>query len=119
MTKKTTAANNKTAASVANQSAQLTYLQIRQQSSAEIEEQQLQYDVIDCLSSLTDSIEETQRQLNSAKRHRETLLQKREVDWNALAQQDNKIAGYVKGLEMLKGYRNSYFPDWRSLRTQD
>lgn len=53
------------------------------------------------------------------KRNRSTMLNKKSIDWSALAQKDKEIDGYEEGLKALKSFRTVYFPNWRELITQD
>ena len=99
----------------AAQGAQLSYMEIRKQSDVEIAEQQLQYDCKDNLNSLSDSIEKTQRALDSATRSRTEMLNRTKVDWAQLAQKDQEIEGYQAGLKALKNFRNIYFPTWKEM----
>jgi len=47
------------------------------------------------------------------------MLDTNNVDWSALAQKDQEIEGYEKGLNRLKEYRNTLFPTWKTMRVQD
>lgn len=107
------------AATPVNQVQSLTYEQILRKSESQKEEQQLQYACVDNLSTLSDSIEKTARELDKTRRYRETMLDTTNVDWKALAEKDQQIEGYEKGLNRLKEYRNRLFPTWKAIRVQD
>jgi hypothetical protein len=97
----------------------LTYEQIRKQSAQEVEAQELAYDVLDNLNSLQSNIAATQRDLDTAKKFRASMLNTKNVQWNDVAKKDKEIEGYEAGISRLKGLRNTYFPTWKAMVSQD
>ena len=98
---------------------QLTYLQIRKESLQDREERELQYEVENNLDNLMSDICATSRELATAIRSRDAILQTGNVSWNNLAEKDKQIEGYEKGLARLKSYRSCYFPNWSKLLTEE
>ena len=107
------------ATATANQVSQRTYLEIRKESQQDRDERVLQYEVKDNLNNLMADIEATQRKLDNVLRSREELMCVPNVDWNRIVSADKDIEAYRAGLDRLKNYRNTYFPNWRDLVVQD
>jgi hypothetical protein len=64
-------------------------------------------------------IRATSRELATAIRSRDAILQTSNVSWANLAEKDKQIEGYEKGLARLKSYRDVYFPNWKSIATEE
>ena len=107
----------KAASVTSNQS--MTFEQRLRQSPQAKEEQQLLWNVKDNLNTLSDTIEATKRKLTEEIRSRENILDQTNVDWNALAAKDVKIEGYQAGLERLKQFRQTEFPNWQAIAIED
>ena len=66
-----------------------------------------------------EDIRATTRVLSNTIRERENILQTGNVSWADLAEKDKQIESYKKGLAKLKSYRETYFPNWKSIATEE
>lgn len=87
--------------------------------TAKIEEKQLQQSIKSNLKSLKTKIEKTKEQLEEAELSRESALESSSVNWSALMEADANIESLEMGLQILKNYRDQYFPQWETILVQD
>lgn len=79
----------------------------------------MQHRIKSNLRSLKTSIEATRNEIDVEKEAYNNLIASTNVDWNAVLTKQNKMANLEAGLNMLKTYREQYFPNWKTILIED
>ena len=97
----------------------LTFEERLKQSPEKRAEKAIQQDVKSNLKSLKSSIEKTREEIDNATARRESLLDAKKVDWNAVVDAEDEMESLNAGLKRLKALRDTQFPNWKEVLVED